>query len=89
MAARIEDLVSERIVTENEDSLTESAAPSRFIAWREWQAEVVATVRTEFPELFPNLTEDDFDWTTWRPLYDKGCQPTHAVRQALSLNRTN
>jgi hypothetical protein len=54
--------------------------------WLVWKAGIVATLRGEYHDLFPDLRQEDIDWEAWRPLYELGCEPRLAVEQAISVN---
>ena len=52
-------------------------------AWEEWQAGVVAVLRTDFHDVVSDIRSEDVDWDAWRPLYDEGRSPHAAVSRAL------
>jgi|GEM_PF-978514 hypothetical protein len=51
--------------------------------WQAWQHEVLTVIRTDFRNLLDAVEFDDIDWEAWRPLYEQGCSPREAVRNAF------
>jgi hypothetical protein len=54
-----------------------------FDPWALWRAQVVAVIRTEFPEILQDIGDDDIDWDAWRPLFDRGLSAREAVDNAF------
>lgn len=52
-------------------------------AWEDWQAGVLAVLRTDFKDVVHDIRYEDVDWDAWRPLYDEGRSPGAAVSRAL------
>ncbi|MES1146897.1 MAG: hypothetical protein ABUL52_00735 [Solimonas sp.] len=54
------------------------------VTWAIWRANVVAAIRSEYSELFPDLHQEEIDWDAWRPLYEEGHSAQAAVALAMS-----
>jgi hypothetical protein len=54
-----------------------------FDSWAHWREQIVAVIRTEFPEILQDIGQDDIDWDAWRPLFDRGLSALAAVDNAF------
>ena len=54
-----------------------------FDPWAQWRQQVVAVIRTEFPEVLQDIDQEDIDWDAWRPLFDQGLSAPRAVDDAF------
>jgi hypothetical protein len=51
--------------------------------WTQWQQEVVALLKGDFEQTLGQISIEDVDWSSWRPLYDQGRSPRSAIERAL------
>ncbi|HEY6641779.1 hypothetical protein [Povalibacter sp.] len=51
--------------------------------WTLWRRDVVAAIRSDFPEVLQDIGENDIDWDAWRAYYDRGRSPQQAVDDAF------
>ena len=54
--------------------------------WLAWKQGVVAAIRELLQSALSEVSDDDVDWDSWRPLYDSGYSPAIAVRRAYLLD---
>lgn len=51
--------------------------------WQVWQHEVLSVIHSDFRNVLDTVEWDDIDWDAWRPLFEQGCSPRDAVRNAF------